>query len=456
MTDRVCHGLTRVGRDRHEVSRDTLTMVSRITTLMYKRRKFNAPRSMGGSAGCDCGPQTIGAKIGAFAGNWGQQMFKNWTGLGDYSINTNSLIVGGSGSNAGSRIVSEGNREIRISGKEYIGDVFTHPTVAGAFYQQNFAINPGLNDLMPWLSSLAQQYQQWRPNGIIFEFISTSGDITNNQALGKIIIATDYNTTTLHTSFTNQQEMLAESYSQEAAPDKNMAHGLECAPSERARSIYFVRSGFVGADQTLADFDIAQTTVATVGGPSANTNLGSLYVNYDISFYKTTLSNGVANKNLIMRQWTATTGINTASAPFGTSRTLTVGTADYAAGAPRKEVADEDFICGNALLTFPRWAFVGSVWRLTYWVAGTATASMGMNEPILVGLASVGSMQGTPTAPVTQPNLTTDVYVKVTANTAAQRPTFAFDASGLTSPTKMIFTLVNAPQWIEPNPGTIS
>lgn len=381
---------------------------------------------------CDCeGGLNWGGRVGQQAQSWlsetFQKGFRDLTGFGDYHINSNSLVKGGiSGVSSSAPSVTYGaaGREVRIKFKEYVGDVFTHPTEPGEFYQQNYSLNPGLLDNFPWLSTIAQQYQQWIPNGVVYEFTSTSGDITTSQALGKVIIATDYNTTTLDTSFTNAQEMLAEAYSQESVPTLNMLHGIECAATERARSIFFVRSGAVNTGSSLADYDLCQTTVATVGGPVPNVNLGSLWIHYDISLLKNTLHNGVQDKGTVLRRWDCTGVGVTANTPFGSSRVLVSGTGRYANGCPRLGVMDEDIVVTPHLIYFPRWAAVGSKWRVQ-WHMEVATAALN-TAAIAVESSSVGiDVLGQEPVPLTQSNTnrsSNTVYIEITSNTALERP----------------------------------
>lgn len=317
----------------------------------------------------------------------------SWFGWGDYNISTNSLIQGGSGMNSSARLQSTGAREVRLVYREYIGDVFTHPTIAGAFYQQNFAINPGLIDVAPWLSSLSNNYEQWRPNGILFEFVSTSGDITTNQALGKIIMATDYRADTLETKFSNVQEMLAEAYAQEAKPTSNMIHGLECAPSERTRNLYYTRAGGIPSGTSLSDYDLAQTTVATVGGPDVNTNLGSLYIHWDISLFKPILYEGVQNKGAIYRSYGGTPDlehwlgnpvyIQNGTGQAGGSFTPSPDNIVPVLNAYER-TADFTLVdLGDAQeLVFPRWATVGSKWLVYLSYTGTITSVGGLNKAV--------------------------------------------------------------------------
>lgn len=424
---------------------------------MYARYPSRRPAQYVGSSQlakracppCDCPSQSVGAQIGDFAQKTGTRLLKNWFGFGDYTVTSNSLVTGGGGANSSLQIVSEGNREVRVIGKEYVGDIFTNPSTAGAFYQQNFAINPGNVDVFPWLSTMASQYQQWKPNGIVFAFQSTSGDITSGQALGKIICATDYNTTTLSTTFENANEMLSESYSNESVPTRNILHGLECAPKERAREIYFVRTGGIPSGTSLAEYDLCQTTFATVGGPAANTNLGSLYVHYDITFYKNTLYNGISNKGLVMREWLLSGDVNPVTSPFGTIWTLVTSVGTNAAGISANTTDDSDFRLTSTKLTFPRWAFVGSQWSCEYWVQGASTASV--TTPQFVENDS--SLNGTNWAySPTTTSTTTVAYVQtqfeVLLNTALVRPSLGMDTTRIPDTTVNVrLRVTNFPSW---------
>jgi hypothetical protein len=183
---------------------------------------------------------------------------------------------------------------------------------------QTFAINPGLFQTFPWLSSIANQYEQWTPNGIVFEFKSTSSDYTATSALGSVIMCTDYDQ--LDVPFANKQEMLNSAYCNEAKPTEHIVHGLECAPQDTPNRIFYTRTG--GAVQTLAelrDTDLAQFSIATQGGTAANLNLGSLYVYYDITLRKEQLFGGVLNKGNLFSSYQSVTGNGAdATNPFGT------------------------------------------------------------------------------------------------------------------------------------------
>lgn len=422
-------------------------MPSHRTLRRHKRRRLSCP---------PCGEQSFGGKLGALVGNAGQSLFKSWTGIGDYDISTNSLVTGSSSSfsRANPSITQTSDRSIRIKFKEYVGDVFTHPSSAGAFFPQAYSLNPGLLDNFPWLAPIANEYQQWKPKGLLWEFISTSGDITSTQALGKIIIATDYNTTTLNTSFENEKEMLAEAYNQESVPTKDMVHGIECDPSERTRKIYFVRAGAIPTTASLGDFDLCQTTIATVGGPAANTNLGSLWLHYDIEFFKNQLFGGVAAKTTVLREYTATNAtFNTV--PFGTDITPTGFTQEHGVGAPRFDEDYEDFVCTPNLLFFPRWAYVGSKWKVEVYYVGDSTASV---TPLTSSGGTTGVLATTMNTVPLIGTLTTNVVtatwmIEITINNKLIIPSFRPQSGGVV-PANIVavrVNVINLPQWYTPS-----
>jgi hypothetical protein len=193
---------------------------------------------------------------------------------------------GGTSSGQSVTIMPSGPRTVTLRYKEYLGDVYTHPTTAGAFYINTYSINPGLVTSFPWLSGIAFQYEQWTPNGIVYEFRSTSSEYVSTQALGSVIMATEYDQ--LDTTFSSKQEMLNAAYSNEAKPSQQILHGIECARGDNPRTIYYVRPGVLTTVANIRDYDLGTFCVATQGGATANLNLGSLYVHYDITFRKET------------------------------------------------------------------------------------------------------------------------------------------------------------------------
>lgn len=244
-------------------------------------RQENYQQRIGQEAGQKVG-RWIGSKAASLGGRAANALY-SFFGSGDYTVKVNSLIDGGgTGRMQAAAVVSSG-RETRIRFREYLGPVTAG--TSGAFTATTFEINPGLVQTFPWLSAIANNYEQWTPNGIVFEYKSTSSDYAATTALGSIIMATDYDA--LDADYASKTEMLLTAYSSEAKPSQDLLHGLECDPRDTPNRIFYVRGGSVPSGGDVTDFDLGKFTVATQGGNAvAGTELGSLYINYDITFRK--------------------------------------------------------------------------------------------------------------------------------------------------------------------------
>lgn len=154
---------------------------------------------------------------------------------------------------------------VRIRHREYIRDIFS----AQSFTLINYFLNPGLSDTFPWLCTIAANFEQYKFHGLIFEFRSTSADALNstNTALGTLIMGTDYNPASAN--FINKQQMEQNEWTTSSKPSCSFMHPIECAPSQAAVKLWFVRTGDVpsGLDQRL--YDLANFQIAaTVSGDS--------------------------------------------------------------------------------------------------------------------------------------------------------------------------------------------
>lgn len=238
---------------------------------------------------CDCKGKTgfgkwlgnVGSQVGDSVTDRASKLFKSWTGFGDYDIKYNSLINNTSGV-YGAMMGTDG-RTMTVRYKEYIGDVFTHPTNAGQFMATTYAVNPGNLFVFPWLHAIAQNYEQYVINGMFVEYRSYTSD-ASTAGIGQVIISTDYNVDEAPPQ--SREMMFNNAYCSTSKSSETQMHGLECAPRERKQQVYFVRSyGQPVVD--IKDYDFANITVATAGGDiAANTNIGSLYLHYDITFLK--------------------------------------------------------------------------------------------------------------------------------------------------------------------------
>lgn len=195
--------------------------------------------------------------------------------MGDYKIKANTLLT------SGSPVPTFGENCIRIRHKEYLGDVFG----TTAFSNSSYSINPGVSTTFPWLSTVAANYQEFAFAGLVFSFVSTSADALNstNTALGKIIMATDYNS--VDSSFTTPQQMLATEFCNYGKPASDLLHAVECDPKLRPLLWQYVRTGGVPTGKDARFYDLGNFQIASQG-MQASANIGGLWVAYDIILCK--------------------------------------------------------------------------------------------------------------------------------------------------------------------------
>lgn len=238
--------------------------------------------------------------FGALAGPAAQlgmsigQGIKDITGFGAYQVNKNSLM-NGEVPNVHNPATAENG--LTISHKEFIGDVITS-TTAGAFAISGFDLNPANAQVWEWLAQIAGNFEEWKPEGILFYYKSTSADALNstNTALGNVIMATNYNV--YNPDFTTKAEMEAYQFCTSGTPSEDMIHPVECDPSQGSISTYYMNVGPVNTGIQDQRFNkLGKFYIATVGFQAAKVNIGELWVTYQVTLLKPKLYNALGLYN---------------------------------------------------------------------------------------------------------------------------------------------------------------
>ncbi len=201
-------------------------------------------------------------------------------GFGDYTVTENSLVAGSS-----SIVPDFGPTSVRIRHKEYLGNVLG----SVGFQGKNYPLNPGMDQTFPWLSGIARNYQQYRLNGVVFQYVSTSAFAlgSTNSALGKVILATNYNAE--DPPYSSTTGMLATQFSNYCRPADTMSHAIECAPIETSSNVYYIRTDLDGKQKDLRITDLGFTQISTEGMQST-TEVGGLWISYDVTLFKPILN----------------------------------------------------------------------------------------------------------------------------------------------------------------------
>ena len=256
---------------------------------MYrKRRRYSSGPSFGrrallaAAAAAPAIGMAMGGAPGAAAGVVASQI-PRVLGLGAYSVKKNSLLDPAATAPMFSNDPMTGGLNVTYS--EYICDLYSSSSPGSAqFLVLN--LNPGLSSVCEFLAQIACNYEQYRWNGVVYQFRSTSGDALNstNTALGKIVVSTQYDV--LDPEYRNIGEMQASQFVSSSKPSDSIMHPIECDPTQTPSPMLYVRTGNIptGADFRL--YDLCKTTFASSGIQGASVNLGEIWISYSVCLYK--------------------------------------------------------------------------------------------------------------------------------------------------------------------------
>lgn len=299
--------------------------------------------------------ETYGASLGALIGHGAQHLLKYITGFGDYQIQGNSLM--NTGMNP-PEIINKSKNYICVKHREYVADI----NGTSAFTLQSFPINPGLVATFPWLSGVADNFEEYLFTGIVFEFRSTTADYATNTALGAVIMATSYDA--LDPLFPDKKTMENYQFANSSKPSKTFIHPVEC--SKNPLSELYVRTGSVptGADQRLYDLGVFQ--IATVGNPSLTSTIGELWITYEVCLYKPRMIQGIGYA-VLSDHWQLA-GMSSAK-PFGNITGSPISMLQ-----PGSSIQTSINSTGTTL-TFPS-TITNGTYLVVYTVTGTSVASL--------------------------------------------------------------------------------
>jgi hypothetical protein len=237
-------------------------------------------------------------------------------GLGDYDLDTNSVAATMTNGKIGNEVpMMENTKCVNIiRHREYIGDVYSTTSL---FATQTFPINPGMQETFPWGSFVANNYENYRFRGLIFEFKSEGSEFSNAVGLGYVALATQYNSQA--TGFSDKKAMLNHEFANSAKPSESFIHPVECAPQQLVLSELYTRAGAIPADADKRMYDIGILTLAAGGMTADGVVIGELWASYELEFYVPKASNA-SGVNILYEQINIDAGAS-GTTPLGTQRT---------------------------------------------------------------------------------------------------------------------------------------
>lgn len=196
----------------------------------------------------------LGGPVGRQLGGLFNRALYAVTGFGDYNVKRNVLLE----TNGPPAVVNSG-KDFIIRHREYITDLYSSAGTANSpspFLNQVFAINPGQGNTFPWLASVASKFEQYRVDGMLFEFKSLYSDavVTQNGSIGSVVLATEYNAGAA--PFNSKQQMENYEFAQSCKPSHSVLHPIECARSQTVLSELYVRPGATPTGEDVKTYDL--------------------------------------------------------------------------------------------------------------------------------------------------------------------------------------------------------
>ena len=250
---------------------------------------------------------TLGGALGAVAGQGAHALVKRISGFGDYHVSKNSLVYN---RDAVPEFSNNNERCTMVVHREFITDIVG----SSSFNIQSYRINPGVADTFPWLAAIAENYEQYVVQGMVFEFKTTSATAvaSTNTALGTVVMATQYNS--LAPNFINKQQMENYEFACSSVPSNSILHPIECDPTQtQCGGIFNVNAQVEPSEGDKRLYDVGRFSIATVG-MQAESTIGELWVSYKICFLKPRLRTSNEGCDFYVQ---TEPGSVTAAAPMG-------------------------------------------------------------------------------------------------------------------------------------------
>lgn len=205
-------------------------------------------------------------------------------GHGDYT--TNDTMGTGDGIPTFSTGAPDTAGDVVVTHKEYIGTLYGGSDPS--FSSQVYALNPGIANSFPWLSQIAQNYEEYSLIQCLFTFKSRVSDFAaNNGQVGEVLMAVQYNPS--DAPFADKSDLLQYALRSVGKCTADQLHGVECDPAKLSGTVgKYVRAGPPSPGQDLKTLDHGTLNVVVCGIPDAfiNQPLGELFVSYTVQLRK--------------------------------------------------------------------------------------------------------------------------------------------------------------------------
>lgn len=156
---------------------------------------------------------------------------------------------------------------------EYVADI-SAPNAA--FNVVPYSINPGLNTLFPWLSSIASNYESYKFRSLRFKY----KPICPTTTPGKVMLGVDYDAS--DNAPTTKMQLNSYESTQSASVWDSVTQTSTTANLLKFGTQRYIRVTTNPAGTDVKTYDIGRLYVASSNTPATNTVLGELYAEYEV------------------------------------------------------------------------------------------------------------------------------------------------------------------------------
>lgn len=191
-------------------------------------------------------------------------------------VNTTANVAAGTTirNGAGAKMTSNGN-VTRVSHREFISDI---SAASSGFATINFAVNPGNVTAFPWLAAIAANYESYTFKKLAYRYVPLCPTSTQ----GRVTMAIDYDA---RDSIPTSKAVLSQYQGAVATP--TWQQGLYVAQPANLTKFAkqrYVSGATVPANSDVKTYHVGQFILATSNTPATQTQLGELWVEYDVEF----------------------------------------------------------------------------------------------------------------------------------------------------------------------------
>lgn len=171
-------------------------------------------------------------------------------------------------------VINSSQNTSRVVHRELIANIVGSATFSVPF---SFPLNPGMSQTFPWLSVIAQQWEQYRFNSLRFCYYTRTGTTT----IGSLQLIADYDAA----DSAPLSEFIASSYQDvvEDAPWKDIFCELKSSSLHAMGPRKYIRTGPLAANLDIKTYDSGTMFVGTTDA-SGSPPWGKLWVEYDVTF----------------------------------------------------------------------------------------------------------------------------------------------------------------------------